>query len=215
LTVTRDGFGFDGEVQELREAWIQTKPLALGLSWRPPYAVSVRATILPPPTEINLKNGQKFTPYGGDVYVRYSPDRKHWSSWQALQSTEAQFPEEKKNPGRYFSGTVRVPYRDREPYGKLLSDYSRLDVPWKSDEEAAVRWILERDADFFSKQIPFIGYIQFMFEGSLYGGQRIRSLRAQVFYGMSGLASIPKDESIQKEREGVPWRFDANEKASQ
>src|SRR5436190_18501129 len=117
LTVTHDGFGWDGEAQSVREAWIQTEPLALGLSWRPHYAVSVRVAILPPPTEISLNNGQKFTPYGGDVYVRYSPDRKHWSSWQALQSTEAQFPEEKKTPGRYFSGTVRVPYRIREHYG--------------------------------------------------------------------------------------------------
>jgi hypothetical protein len=212
LTVTKDGLGWDGEGASVRDGWIQTKPLALGLSWRPPFAVNVRVSIQPPPVEITLNDGQKYKPYGGDVYVRYSPDRKHWSSWQALQSTEAQLPEEKKTPGRYFSGAVRVPYRERERYGELLSDYSRLDVPWKSDEEAVVRWILERDGDFFSRQIPFIGYIQFMFESSLYGGQRIRSLRAQVAYGMSGIHSPPKDESVRKEREGAPWRFDANEK---
>ena len=39
--------------------------------------------------------------------------------------------------------------------GKLLSQYSTLDVPWKSDEEATVRWILERNPEFFSKQDPF------------------------------------------------------------
>src|SRR5262245_34443344 len=90
LTVTKDGLGWGGEVASMRDGCIQAKPLALGLSWRPPYAVNVRVAILPPPTEISLNSGQKMTPYGGDAYVRYSPDRKHWSSWQALQSTEAQ-----------------------------------------------------------------------------------------------------------------------------
>ena len=34
----------------------------------------------------------------------------------------------------------------------VVSEYSSLDVPWKSDEEAAVKWILEREPDFFEKE---------------------------------------------------------------
>jgi hypothetical protein len=211
LTVSKDGLGWDGEAANSRDGWIRTKPLALGLSWRPPSAVSVRVTIQPLPSEITLINGQKTAPYGGDVYDRYSPDRRNWSSWQALQRAELETPAEKKNPGRHFSATVRVPYRQRAEYGKRLSEYSTLDVPWKSDEEAAVRWILSRDPDFFAKQIPFIGSIEFLFEGNLYGGQRIRSLHAEISYGMSGLHLAPKDESVRKDRNSVPWRFKAQE----
>jgi hypothetical protein len=91
----------------------------------------------------------------------------------------------------------------------LLSEYSRLDVPWKSDEEAAVRWILERRPDFFSTDLPFIGYIEFLFEGSIHGGQRIRTFEASVSYGMSGLHSPPKDRNAYKDRDSSPWRFRA------
>ena len=165
LTVSTNGLGREGDAASSRDGWIQTKPLALGLSWRTPGAVSVRVAIQPPPGEISLNSGQKTTPYGGDVYVRYSPDRKHWSSWQVLEQTGPRTPEEKKNPGRHFNATVQVPYRERERYGELLSEYSRLDVAWQSDEEAAVRWIVGREPDFFAKQIPFIGYVEFLFEG--------------------------------------------------
>ena len=73
LTISAAGLGRDGDVASSRDGWIQTRPLALGLSWRPPYAVSVRVEIHPSPTEFAQNSGQKSTPYGGDVYVR---DRK-------------------------------------------------------------------------------------------------------------------------------------------
>jgi hypothetical protein len=213
LMVSKDGLGWDGEAAGLRDGWIQTKPLALGLSWRTPSAVSVRVTIQPPTREIALSNGNKTTPYAGDVYVRYSPDLKHWSSWQRLSPAEPLTPEEKKNPGRHFQATMGVSHRERQRYGELLSEYARLDVPWTSDEEAAVRWVLGREPDFFEKQIPFIGYVEFLFEGYFYVGQRVRSFHAEVTYGMGGKHSAPKDPSTYKDRDSIPWRFEAKEKA--
>jgi hypothetical protein len=213
LTISAAGLGRDGDVASSRDGWIQTRPLALGLSWRPPYAVSVRVEIHPSPTEFALNSGQKSTPYGGDVYVRYSPDLKHWSSWQVLQRAEPQSRDEKKDRGRLFSGTIRVPYSERGEYNALLREYSKLDVPWKSDEEAAVRWLLQSKRDFFSKHLPFIGYMEFRFECGFYGDQRIRSFKADVSYGMSGLHSAPKDKNAYKERDSSPWRFKTNEEA--
>jgi len=96
LTVLGTGLGWDGETASSRDGWIQTTPLAVGLSWRSPYGVSARVEIYPSPAEILLNNGQKFTPYGGEVYVRYSPDLKHWSMWQVLQHTESKSDDEKK-----------------------------------------------------------------------------------------------------------------------
>ena len=207
ILVTKDGLGLAGEGTGLG-GWIQTKPVALGLSWRPPYAISVRITIQPPPREFAPSSGPKMTPDAGQVYVRYSPDRLNWSSWQTLERVEPPSGGEKK-PGRYYGGTIRVPQRERSDYEKLASDYSELDVPWKSDEEAAVQWILGRDPGFFSKHIPFIGYAEILFEADFYGGQRIKSFAAEIWYGMGGLSSPPKDESVEKDRGEIPWRFEA------
>ena len=208
LTITTNGLGWDGEPAALRDGWIQTKPLAVGLTWRTPRGVSVRVAIRPAPVEITLHNGQKTTPYRGDVFVRYSPDKAHWSSWQVLQAAEAQSTEEKRTPGRFFSAMVQVPRAESDHYGDLLSQYAKLDVPWTSDEEAAVKWMLDREPDFFAKQLPFIGYLEFRFEGGFHGGQRIRSFHADVSYGMSGLASVPRADA-RKDRDAGPWRYEA------
>lgn len=211
LTVSKDGLGWDGEATSSRDGWIQTTPLAVGYSWRAPYGVSVRVAIQPRPVEAVLNNGRKWTPYGGNVFVRYSPDLKHWSSWQVLQSAQPQSTTEKTAPGRLFDGKIQVPNIERNGYCELLREYSRLDVPWKSDEEAAVRWVLKRRPDFFSRHLPFIGYIQFRFESSFHGGQRIKSFRADVSYGMSGVHLPPEDKNAYKSRDSIPWRFVGDE----
>jgi len=209
INVTQNGLGWDGESAASRDGWIRTKPIALGLSWRPAYAISLRARVQPPPREFSLSNGQRSKGDAGDIYVRYSPDLKHWSSWQVLQRSEPQSVEEKKTPARYYTGTVRVPFHEREVYSRLLSEYSAMDVPWKSDEEAAVKWMLTRDPDLFAKHIPFIGYAEFLFEGEFRGNQRIQFLKVDISYGMSGLHSVPRDAEVYQNRD-VPWRFGEN-----
>ncbi|PWU20705.1 MAG: hypothetical protein C5B50_03380 [Verrucomicrobia bacterium] len=209
LTITSEGLGWDGESAGVRSGWIETRPLAVGTSWRAPGTVSVRVAVQPAAREITSANGQKSTPDAGDAYVRYSPDKQHWSSWQALQRSQPTNRDDKS--ARCYEAKVSVPERDRAEYGRLLSEYSTLDVPWKSDEEAAVHWILERDPEFFSKQIPFMGYVEFLFEGSFYGGQRVRSFKAEVWAGMSGLHAIPRDQGVYTNRDS-PWRFEGTGK---
>ena len=209
LTITKNGLGWDGENASCRDGWIQTKPIAIGYSLRTPYAVSVRIAIHPLPVMLTLNSGQQYTPDGGDIYVRYSPDLKNWSSWQVLQRTKPQSIQEKKNPGRLFRGTIKVPYVERNEYMKLLQNYSKRDVPWKSDEEAAVRWILSKKTDFFSKHIPFIGYLEFMFEGQFHGSQRLKSFNADISYAMDGMHYAPKDKKAYQQRD-IPWRFQAD-----
>lgn len=68
-----------------------------------------------------------------------------------------------------------------------------------------------RGVIFDIKQIPFIGYAEFLFEGGFQGSQRIQSLTGTVSYCMGGLHAPPKDESMRKDREFVPWRFRAVE----
>jgi len=205
ITVTNDGLGWDGEPASSRDGWIRTAPMALGLSWRAPMMISVRVTIQPEPEEFTLNDGQTWTPYQGDVYIRYSTDASNWSTWQVLEHPEPQSTEIQE-PGRHFSGTVQVPYSEMQEYRALLEEYAQLDVPWKSDEDAAARWIVENDPDFFGRQIPFIGYIEFLYEGSLHGGQRITSFKAEVTYGMSGLHYTPENDDY-GDRDSMPWSF--------
>lgn len=206
ITVTQDGLGWDGDGAASRDGWIQTRPIAVGLWWRPTSAISVRAAIRPPPREFTLSNGQKWNGNPGNLFVRCSPDLEHWSSWQVLQGSEAQSLEEKKGPGRYYSGNFHVPERDKTEYNRLLEEYYRMDVPWRNDEEAAVKWILSRDPDFFAKQIPFIGYAEFLFEGEFRGGQRIKLLKVEISWIVSGITFHPKGEVDYKIPRG-PWRY--------
>lgn len=211
LNVATNGLGWEGDSASSRDGWIQTTALALGPAWRPPHAVSVRVSIHPKPTEVVLNGGRKFTPYAGDVYVRYSPDLRHWSTWQVLQSSQSQRNAEEQNPGRHFSGAIRIPYAEREEYSRLVSEYSKLDVPWKSDENAAVRWIVEKDPEFFARQLPFMGYIQFRYEGGIHGGQRIASFEAHVSYAVSGLHAAPADKDASMDRGSGTWSFRAEQ----
>ncbi|MDB6125101.1 MAG: hypothetical protein JWQ71_4094 [Pedosphaera sp.] len=206
LEITEKGLGFKGAGPETIDGRLQTKPFAIGLSWRPATAVTLHAEISPAPKPIKLDNGQVYTPYEGRVYARYSPDSKHWSSWQALKSDA---PAGTNAAKRLFSGELNIPQRDREAYWKLVSEYSSRDVPWQSDEEAAVKWIVAQDPKFFENNLPFIGYVEFLFEAPFQGGQRISSFKANFNYALSGLHAIPKDKSVERGREGTPWRYQA------
>ena len=205
LTVTEQGLGWEARAPETIDGWIQTKPLAVGLSWRTVSSVSLRVTIAPAPKPFRLDNGQTVTPFVGKVYARFSPDTKHWSTWQAL-NIDNPFP---KDPaGRLFTGTLGVPQRELREYHDLMEAYSKLDVPWTDDEEAMVGWIIARDAKYFERSLPFIGYVEFLFEAPLYGGQRITALKAYVGYAVSGFMSKPKDPNVAQNRD-IPWRFKA------
>lgn len=211
LMVTSKGLGWDGEAASLRDGWIQTIPFAIGFSWRPTSAALIYVSIMPEPSEIVLSDGQKMIPYAGAVYVRYSPDAKHWSTWQVLQIDLPQSVTGKQHAGRNYHGLISVPESEQADYKKLIDEYASLDVPWKSDEDAAVRWILQRQPDFFANHLPFLGYIEFRYEGAFFGGQRITLFKADISYGMSGFWSEPKDKDAYKDRGSRPWSFKADD----
>lgn len=203
LTITDKGLGWDGAENALREGWIQTQPLAVGLSWRPAQSVNVNVVISPAPKVITLPNGHQSTPGAGVMFVRHSPDGKHWASWQLLNDVS-----DNKAAVRSFSGRVAIPHRDRAEYERLYEKYHKLDVPWKSDEEALAAWIVKQQPNFFRDHRPFIGYVQFLFEESFWGGRRITRFEARASYGVNGMHSPPRDKGADKDRH-IPWRFRA------
>jgi hypothetical protein len=204
INITKEGLGWDGEESASYDFWIQTIPLAVGLSWRPAQSVNVSVELKPEVRPITLANGQEFSPYIGNMFVRYSPDGKHWSQWQGM---EYPTPAVKVSSERKFTTFLNIPQREREVYISYMEKYRKLDVPWVSDEEALVKWILKQDPEFFSNSLPFIGYLQFLYETSLNGGRRITKLHAIASFGLSGLHQAPKDKSLYKERDNIPWRF--------
>ncbi|MBX3161647.1 MAG: hypothetical protein KF773_37145 [Deltaproteobacteria bacterium] len=183
---------------EVFDLALTTEPMATGTSWRPAGGVGITATVSPAAAPVTLDNGQTYTPQPGRLYARYSPDAKHWSSWQVMAM-----------PTPYhYSGELAVPRTHAAPYDELVEKYGKLDVPWKSDEEAAVQWILKAQPDFFAKHQPFVGYVQFLYEATLAGGQRIERLDADVSFGIGGAHVAAKDPKVAAKREG-PWRFRA------
>jgi len=199
LSFTKDGLGWDGDATSSFDGSFTTAPIATGTAWRPVGGVTLEGTVCP--LSQVFRNGV----WKGELYVRYSPDKKNWSSWQMLQVKGNPKPGDK---GIKFSGMLSVPEIARRRYYELVEEYSKLDVPWGSDEEAAVKWILKKDPDFFAKNLPFIGYIQFHFEGPFRGGERITSFEYSISFGVGGLHLPPKDPDAYKKSEG-PWRFDA------
>ena len=203
LFITGDGLGWDGEKAGQIDGWIQTKPLAIGLAWRPATSVGLRVTIEPAPKPVRLNSGQMSAPFSGQVYARFSPDAKNWSTWQVLESTK---PTKERETGRFFTGTLSVPQRARQEYSALSEEYSKLDVPWVDDEEALVKWIVGRDAKFFERSLSFIGYVEILFEAPFAGSQRITSMETTVSLAMSGMTRPAKDGAAKNDRSG-PWRF--------
>ena len=100
-----------------------------------------------------------------------------------------------------------MPKREREHYDKLRLEYARRqDVPWASDDEALLKELLKRNPAFFEKGIPFVGYVQFLYEAQLEGGPRIQSLEVEVAWQISGKHQPPMDKKTRDGRDG-PWRF--------
>ncbi len=191
--------------------WFQTKPLALGRSWRAPSAVSIDAAINTITPKQNDDSPTARLP--SELYVRYSPDMKNWSCWQVFSrgEREVDISNDRENHKQNYSVRLKVSRSERQQYKKLLWDYALRDVPWKSDEEAAVRWILKEHPDFFSQNLPFIGYVEFRYESQSPDPEQINSFSAEVGYGMGGAHSRPRDKGVYDKRRGRPWLFKATE----
>ena len=206
VRLTKEGLTLNVAGNASADVWIQTtEPIAVGWSWRPVQSVYIRAQV-DPPGKFTFRKSQVTYP-SGELYARYSPDALHWSDWQYIKVEK---PKDQNDPKQKYSGSLRIPNRQRQRYQELLREYWKLDVPWASDEEAAVKWILETDPNFFEKPAPFIGYVQFLYEISLRGGHRIETLKFDISYGTSGMHAPPKNRDVYKDRQ-MRWRFKAAE----
>lgn len=211
ISIDKHGLGWSGSARSSRDAWFRTKPLGIGISWRPVTQTRVSVKISPDAKAVSQSNIEST----GNVFVRYSPDRKHWSGWQALifqPSSPKKDPRKLKQPlpmSRTFHGRIAVPRIVREPWNEKVREFWKLDVPWRSDEEAIAKWVLKSNPRFFEEHRPFVGYVQFLYETSLHGGRRLSKFEARLTWVVSGSHVPPKDKAAYKNRDDIPWRFRA------
>jgi hypothetical protein len=202
LKVAADGLGWNGRAKESRNVTIESRqPVAVGWSWHPVTTVSVYAEILPAGEFSFGPNSITFPVTAGVLYARYSPDGQHWSTWQAL---DLQVPHDHQKPRLFFAGTLRVPERARQRYAALLQDFADTDRPVDVDEEAAVVWVLRKKPDFFENELPFIGYVEFLWETQIRGDQRVQQVKIHLGYSRSGHLEVPRGHD-----DVTAWRFQA------
>jgi Leucine Rich repeat len=201
MDLTAEGLGWNGEEHASFSAWVQTESIGIGTSHRPSANAGIRVIVDRDwswPHRVGTINAY------GRLYVRYGPDGTHWSSWHVLPGRrDAEDPAK----GTTYGGEISVPRRERVAYEARLREYRARDVPWKSDEQAACRWIVEQDPRFFEKNNPFVGYVQLLYETSIYGGHRIRGMKVNVNWVLPGPYSPPKVKGLAKDRFRKPWGF--------
>ncbi len=205
LEVMADGSGLGCELppNATRDVWIQTRPIGLGMAWRPCRSASFIIDFTPTLEAKPTGSSGYYYPGLGNMFVRHSIDLRTWSNWQAVQFDHQST--QKKNEMR-FVGIVATPSSERTDYEKRLREFQRSDVPWIDDEESLMALILEDDPTYLERHTPFIGYVQFRYEFGISSGQRVQTIDILLSWMLGGLHQPPKDPDLRKLKRG-PWRF--------
>ncbi len=202
LGCTAGGFGWTGNSRTSRDGWIETNPLSIGTSWRPTQYAGIRISLETNYSAIVSTGAHAKTFYTPSIFVRYSADRVHWSDWQPTTMGE-----DPRAPGNVvYTARVGVARRTSGSYREKLQVWSRRDdIAWGSDEHEFCSWLITQDPEYFAKERPFVGYVQFLLEASFKGNQRLKRFEADVNWGVGGLHQFPRDPKT-KRRKGA-WNF--------
>jgi len=137
------------------------------------------------------------------AYFRYSCDRVHWSTWYNSPPLKAQ----NGIAGPVYEGSLAIPRMAQVVYYAKMQEWWKTNPPWSSDEHELSVWIARQDPDFFSREFPFIGYLQVRIEGETRGVQ-LKSLSIKVSSAVSGLTALSKGRG--RSTTGEKWFFDVS-----
>jgi hypothetical protein len=178
------------------EVWVQSQPISGGMSWRPPTSAKI---------SLDLEAGAEDFTYL-HAYFRYSCDRVHWSTWYNLPPVKNQ----DASAGSVYEGSLAIPRMAQEAYYARMQEWWKTNPPWSSDEHELCVWIVSQDPDFFSREFPFIGYVQVRIEGETRGMQ-LKSLSIKVSSVVSGLTAFnPLSKGRGRSTTGEKWFFDVS-----
>ena len=202
LSLTENGLTSKGlPANQSQDVWLQTHAFPIGLSWRPPGSASFSISFDGTLNEDSI--------YGkARIFIRYSCDKEHWSTWYEAERTE-----EKKDGSQIYKVRLWLPEISRERYNDLMREWGKSKPVWSSDETEFCEWLIKNEPDFFSKEFPFIGYVQVRLEkSSINSSQQIRSLTVDHSWAVGGISSIPDDKSKVRKDTDAPWFFNAGKK---
>jgi hypothetical protein len=155
--------------------WIQSQPIAAGMSWRPPTSSDIHVDVAVPELD------------GGYLraYFRYSSDRLHWSSWYDLRETPGTIA-----TARAYQAWVSLPEAAYEKYSELKMEWWETNPVWSSDEHEFCVWLATHHSEYFATEVPFIGYVQVRLEGHAVR-LRLAGMTVGLSSSVSGVSSIP------------------------
>jgi hypothetical protein len=137
--LTKEGLASSPRQKAEDAAWIQTGTIVVGREGDCPTTFDV--SIFLKRTEPKCRR-----PTG---FVRYGCDGRHWSTWYMMENN---------NGGVKYKCWLTLPRAAQE---KFLA----LTLTRQNDSyDELCRWIAREHPDFFEREIPFIGYVQFRFE---------------------------------------------------
>lgn len=177
------------------EVWVQSPPIPVGPSWRPPTAARLQLTMS------GLTMADQLGPL--NAYFRYSSDKVHWSSWYNMSALEGSV-----EPGATYQSWLSLPRAARARYEALMQEWWRTDPDWSSDEHEFCVWLAQHHPDFFATELPFIGYVQVRVEGSARAA-RVPAMRVEQRWTVSGLSSPARRRT--RTTTGERWFFDLSQ----
>jgi hypothetical protein len=206
---------------DVYEFWIQTEPTSVGAAWRPPASVGIQIGVFGTSTFFKDRNPQLLAAVADDpiefeMFVRYSADKVHWSTWQLLGAAESCVEGNSGGCGRRipfkgamksFAGTIGIPNLTLKPYNERLEK-------WKpcASEIDYWRWLEKNDPGYIEKEIPLIGYLQFRLEGQIdVRDLSLTSIKPVVSSAVSGISCSYNGGTNPSDTSGV-WNFVGKEK---
>jgi len=171
--------------------WIQSQPIAAGMSWRPPMSSVIRVDVKVPELDSGYLR----------AYFRYSGDRVHWSSWYDLRETPGTVA-----TARDYQGSVSLPEAAHEKYDELKMEWWKTNPDWSSDEHEFCVWLATHHPEYFATEVPFIDYVQVRLEGGAVRRVRLAGMTVGLSGGVSGLSSIPR--GTRRASADEKWFFD-------
>jgi hypothetical protein len=97
----------------------------------------------------------------------------------------------------------------QKAYYAKMQEWWKTNPAWSSDEHELCVWIASHDPDFFSREFPFIGYVQVRIEGETRGLQ-LKSLSIKVSSSVSGLTALGGSKAQVRPTTGEKWFFDVS-----
>jgi hypothetical protein len=186
LRLSRDGLiaSSDGafEPPDFAPNSIQTPPIPADWSWRLPSLANVRIDVH---GELSPRRGREDFPARPlRAFVRYGIDRVHWSSWYEMPEVD-----DADTDARRFRARIQLPAVARSQFNRLKREWEVTKPEWTDDEHALCVWIAQHHPDYFSREVPLIGYIQVRLE-SISSGMNVTAIDIVGSGSASGFSSV-------------------------